>query len=177
MGTVQNVGLMAKKAEEYGSHDKTFEIKKSGQIKVQTKDGITLGRFFSYPSAELLVSISYGKESINSKIFKERNSNLITALNLNLHKMGVSLQTGLISEKNGNHGIIFSGEFSDGIVSNTRFLGLNLLKEIGYASFYASSYVGYSDNEYNKRSYISSISDVLIAISKIEFLPKRAVRS
>ena len=42
MGTVQNVGLMAKKAEEYGSHDKTFEIKKSGQIKVQTKDGITL---------------------------------------------------------------------------------------------------------------------------------------
>ena len=39
MGTVQNVGLMAKKAEEYGSHDKTFEIKKSGQIKVQTKDG------------------------------------------------------------------------------------------------------------------------------------------
>ena len=39
MGTVQNVGLMAKKAEEYGSHDKTFEIKKSGRIKVQTKDG------------------------------------------------------------------------------------------------------------------------------------------
>ena len=42
MGTVQNVGLMAKKAEEYGSHDKTFEIKKSGQIKVQTKDGKTI---------------------------------------------------------------------------------------------------------------------------------------
>ena len=42
MGTVQNVGLMAKKAEEYGSHDKTFEIKKAGQIKVQTKDGKTI---------------------------------------------------------------------------------------------------------------------------------------
>jgi len=28
MGTVSNVGLMAQKAEEYGSHDKTFEIKK-----------------------------------------------------------------------------------------------------------------------------------------------------
>jgi isocitrate dehydrogenase len=42
MGTVQNVGLMAKKAEEYGSHDKTFEIKKSGQIIVQTKDGETI---------------------------------------------------------------------------------------------------------------------------------------
>ena len=39
MGTVQNVGLMAKKAEEYGSHDKTFEIKKSGKVCVETKDG------------------------------------------------------------------------------------------------------------------------------------------
>lgn len=34
MGTVPNVGLMAQKAEEYGSHDKTFEIKKSGVVKV-----------------------------------------------------------------------------------------------------------------------------------------------
>jgi len=125
-----------------------------------TKDGITLGRFFSYPSAELLVSISYGKEGINRKIFQERNSNLITAFNLNLPKMGVSLQTGLISEKNGNHGIAFGGEFSDGIVSNTRFFGLNLLKEMKYASIFASSYVGYSDNEYSKSSYITSISDV-----------------
>ena len=39
MGTVQNVGLMAKKAEEYGSHDKTFEIKESGKVCVETKDG------------------------------------------------------------------------------------------------------------------------------------------
>ncbi len=34
MGTVPNVGLMAQKAEEYGSHDKTFEIHKSGVVKV-----------------------------------------------------------------------------------------------------------------------------------------------
>ena len=39
MGTVQNVGLMAKKAEEYGSHDKTFRIKEDGKICVETKDG------------------------------------------------------------------------------------------------------------------------------------------
>ena len=39
MGTVQNVGLMAKKAEEYGSHDKTFEIKDDGKVCVETKDG------------------------------------------------------------------------------------------------------------------------------------------
>ncbi len=34
MGTVPNVGLMAQKAEEYGSHDKTFEIAKSGKVYV-----------------------------------------------------------------------------------------------------------------------------------------------
>ncbi|RDY61293.1 NADP-dependent isocitrate dehydrogenase [Flagellimonas nanhaiensis] len=34
MGTVPNVGLMAQKAEEYGSHDKTFEIPKAGTVKV-----------------------------------------------------------------------------------------------------------------------------------------------
>ena len=34
MGTVPNVGLMAQKAEEYGSHDKTFEIEESGVVKV-----------------------------------------------------------------------------------------------------------------------------------------------
>ena len=39
MGTVQNVGLMAKKAEEYGSHDKTFKVKEDGKICVETKDG------------------------------------------------------------------------------------------------------------------------------------------
>lgn len=32
MGTVPNVGLMAQKAEEYGSHDKTFEIQKPGKV-------------------------------------------------------------------------------------------------------------------------------------------------
>ncbi len=34
MGTVPNVGLMAQKAEEYGSHDKTFEIKTKGTVRV-----------------------------------------------------------------------------------------------------------------------------------------------
>jgi isocitrate dehydrogenase len=34
MGTVPNVGLMAQKAEEYGSHDKTFEICKAGTVRV-----------------------------------------------------------------------------------------------------------------------------------------------
>lgn len=43
MGTVPNVGLMAQKAEEYGSHDKTFEIKDNGVVKVQDlKSGETL---------------------------------------------------------------------------------------------------------------------------------------
>ncbi|MEZ2414669.1 NADP-dependent isocitrate dehydrogenase [Muriicola sp. E247] len=34
MGTVPNVGLMAQKAEEYGSHDKTFEIQGNGMVRV-----------------------------------------------------------------------------------------------------------------------------------------------
>lgn len=39
MGTVPNVGLMAQKAEEYGSHDKTFEIPKAGIVNVVGEDG------------------------------------------------------------------------------------------------------------------------------------------
>ncbi|WP_298315360.1 NADP-dependent isocitrate dehydrogenase [uncultured Aquimarina sp.] len=42
MGTVPNVGLMAKKAEEYGSHDKTFEIKASGSVRVVDATGTVL---------------------------------------------------------------------------------------------------------------------------------------
>ncbi len=42
MGTVPNVGLMAQKAEEYGSHDKTFEITKNGSIEVLDEDGRVL---------------------------------------------------------------------------------------------------------------------------------------
>lgn len=38
MGSVANVGLMAKKAEEYGSHDKTFEIPEDGNICVRDKN-------------------------------------------------------------------------------------------------------------------------------------------
>ncbi|TKC05557.1 NADP-dependent isocitrate dehydrogenase [Pedobacter polaris] len=39
MGSVPNVGLMAQKAEEYGSHDKTFQAKANGTIRVTDADG------------------------------------------------------------------------------------------------------------------------------------------
>ena len=42
MGSVPNVGLMAKKAEEYGSHDKTFEITATGTVRVVRPDGDVL---------------------------------------------------------------------------------------------------------------------------------------
>ncbi|MGC5616825.1 NADP-dependent isocitrate dehydrogenase [Georgenia sp. Z1491] len=42
MGTVPNVGLMAQKAEEYGSHDKTFEIRAPGTVEVVDSAGAVL---------------------------------------------------------------------------------------------------------------------------------------
>ena len=42
MGTVPNVGLMAQKAEEYGSHDKTFEISLAGKVQVVNDSGAVL---------------------------------------------------------------------------------------------------------------------------------------
>jgi len=42
MGNVSNVGLMAQKAEEYGSHDKTFEISVNGTVRVTDASGTTL---------------------------------------------------------------------------------------------------------------------------------------
>ena len=42
MGTVPNVGLMAQKAEEYGSHDKTFELAADGTVEVVSEDGTVL---------------------------------------------------------------------------------------------------------------------------------------
>ncbi len=42
MGTVPNVGLMAQKAEEYGSHDKTFEIQSDGHVDVVDANGTVL---------------------------------------------------------------------------------------------------------------------------------------
>ncbi len=42
MGTVPNVGLMAQKAEEYGSHDKTFQMTASGTVRVVDESGRTL---------------------------------------------------------------------------------------------------------------------------------------
>ena len=42
MGSVPNVGLMAKAAEEYGSHDKTFEVPAAGQVRVVASNGDVL---------------------------------------------------------------------------------------------------------------------------------------
>ncbi|KAF1056721.1 MAG: Isocitrate dehydrogenase [NADP] [Pseudomonas delhiensis] len=42
MGSVPNVGLMAQKAEEYGSHDKTFELEADGVMRVVAADGTVL---------------------------------------------------------------------------------------------------------------------------------------
>ena len=42
MGTVSNIGLMAQKAQEYGSHDKTFELKEAGIIYAIDEKGNTL---------------------------------------------------------------------------------------------------------------------------------------
>jgi isocitrate dehydrogenase len=42
MGSVPNVGLMAQKAEEYGSHDKTFEIPSDGTVRIVDGEGRTL---------------------------------------------------------------------------------------------------------------------------------------
>jgi len=42
MGSVPNVGLMARKAEEYGSHDKTFEMEADGTVRVVDGDGAVL---------------------------------------------------------------------------------------------------------------------------------------
>lgn len=42
MGNVANVGLMAQKAEEYGSHDKTFEVAEAGRVRVRDENGSVL---------------------------------------------------------------------------------------------------------------------------------------
>jgi isocitrate dehydrogenase len=42
MGSVSNVGLMAQAAEEYGSHDKTFQLKSKGKVLVSDKNGTVL---------------------------------------------------------------------------------------------------------------------------------------
>ncbi len=42
MGSVPNVGLMAQQAEEYGSHDKTFELPSAGTVRVVAEDGTVL---------------------------------------------------------------------------------------------------------------------------------------
>ena len=45
MGTMQNIGLMAQKAEEYGSHPTTFELAEAGTVTVTAEDGTCLMSF------------------------------------------------------------------------------------------------------------------------------------
>ena len=45
MGTMQNIGLMAQKAEEYGSHPTTFELAEAGTVTVTAQDGTVLMSF------------------------------------------------------------------------------------------------------------------------------------
>jgi isocitrate dehydrogenase len=45
MGTMQNIGLMAQKAEEYGSHPTTFELSEAGTVTVTSEDGTELMSF------------------------------------------------------------------------------------------------------------------------------------
>lgn len=45
MGTMQNIGLMAQKAEEYGSHPTTFELAESGTVTVTAEDGAVMMSF------------------------------------------------------------------------------------------------------------------------------------
>jgi isocitrate dehydrogenase len=45
MGTMQNIGLMAQKAEEYGSHPTTFELAEAGKVTVTAEDGTELMSF------------------------------------------------------------------------------------------------------------------------------------
>jgi isocitrate dehydrogenase len=45
MGTMQNIGLMAQKAEEYGSHPTTFELQEAGTVTVTGEDGTVLMSF------------------------------------------------------------------------------------------------------------------------------------
>ena len=46
MGNVCNVGLMAQKAEEYGSHDKTFQVPTDGTITVTDEAGKVTQQFY-----------------------------------------------------------------------------------------------------------------------------------
>jgi isocitrate dehydrogenase len=45
MGSMANVGLMAQKAEEYGSHPTTFELSEAGTVTVTAEDGTVLMSF------------------------------------------------------------------------------------------------------------------------------------
>lgn len=72
MGTVQNIGLMAEKAEEYGSHDKTFELNEKGTVRVVAENGDILlkksimpGDFFRMCQAKDLPIQDWVKLAVN----------------------------------------------------------------------------------------------------------------
>ncbi|MHA1718073.1 MAG: NADP-dependent isocitrate dehydrogenase [Promethearchaeota archaeon] len=72
MGTVQNIGLMAEKAEEYGSHDKTFEIHGEGTVRVMSESNEILlerpvedGDFFRMCQAKDLPVQDWVKLAVN----------------------------------------------------------------------------------------------------------------
>jgi isocitrate dehydrogenase len=61
MGHTSNIGLMAKKAEEYGSHDKTFEIPAAGTVQVNIikieliiRNWLLRSRIYKYVFLQLL---------------------------------------------------------------------------------------------------------------------------
>ena len=59
MGNVANVGLMAQKAEEYGSHDKTFQIPAKGVVLVRDKNTDEVSRLhLNWPVTLKFMTIS-----------------------------------------------------------------------------------------------------------------------
>ena len=62
MGTMQNIGLMAQKAEEYGSHPTTFELAEAGTVTVTGADGVT----YEFLNVKLVI---FG-ECLELKIFQ-----------------------------------------------------------------------------------------------------------
>ena len=84
MGSVANVGLMAQKAEEYGSHDKTFEIPHSGRVQVVGADGkvylshkVEKRRYLAYVYCERCCNTRLGEISGNTRTPQQNTSGLL----------------------------------------------------------------------------------------------------
>ncbi|MCF6767052.1 NADP-dependent isocitrate dehydrogenase [Thiotrichales bacterium 19S11-10] len=109
MGNVSNVGLMAQKAEEYGSHDKTFEISHNGHVAIVNSQGQTLmkqkvqsGDIFRMCQTKdiavkdwVKLAINRAKISGNPAIFwldenRAHDANLITKVNQYLKEYDIN---------------------------------------------------------------------------------------